>query len=169
MKITIIAKSIAAIVLLGGLVSTASAITAADAANILFMKQEEKLARDVYQVMSTQWGHITFKNIAAAEQQHINALDGLIARYGLIDTAPAEPGRFTIPELQALYDELITMGSQSLEQALQVGLLVEATDIEDLQAALDATREAPIRRVFTNLLNASRNHLSAFNTALSLL
>ena len=41
------------------------------------------------------------------------------------------------------------------------------TDIADIQAALDATRETPIRRVLTNLQNGSRNHLSAFNTALS--
>jgi hypothetical protein len=164
---TSIAKSIAALVLLSGFVSTASAITATDAANILFIKQEEKLARDVYQVMYAKWGHTTFKNIAAAEQQHMDAMDGLIARYGLTDTTPAEQGKFTFPELQALYDELIATGSQSLEQALKVGVLIEVTDIADIQAALEATRETPIRRVLTNLQNGSRNHLSAFNTALS--
>ncbi len=160
-------KSIAALAILSGFVSTASAITAADAATILFIKQEEKLARDVYQVMYAKWGHTTFQNIAAAEQQHMDAMDGLIARYGLTDTTPAEAGKFTYPELQALYDELIASGSQSLEQALQAGVLIELTDIADIQAALDATKELPIRRVLTNLQNASRNHLSAFNTALS--
>ncbi len=167
MKTTAIVRSIATLALLSGFVSTASAITAADAANILFMKQEEKLARDVYQAMYAKWGHTTFKNIAVAEQQHMDAVDGLIARYGLTDTTPAEPGKFTFPELQALYDELIASGSQSLEQALQAGVLIELTDIADLQDALKATTETPIRRVFTNLQNASRNHLSAFTTALS--
>ncbi len=167
MKIASLVKSIAALALLGGFVSTASAITATDTANILFIKQEEKLARDVYQAMYAKWGHITFKNIAAAEQQHMDAMDGLIARYGLTDTTPTEPGKFTYPELQALYDELIASGSQSFEQALQAGVLIELTDIADLQEALNATKEVPIRRVLTNLQNASRNHLSAFNTALS--
>ncbi len=167
MKLTSITQSIAAVAILTGFVSTAAAITATDAANILFIKQEEKLARDVYQAMYAKWGHTTFKNIAAAEQQHMDAMDGLIARYGLSDTTPAEQGKFTFPELQALYDELVTSGSQSLEQALQAGVLIELTDIADLQEALNATKEMPIRRVLTNLQNASRNHLSAFNTALS--
>ncbi len=166
MRIRSIVTSIAALALLSGFVSTASAI-ATDAANILFIKQEEKLARDVYQALYAKWGHTAFKNIAAAEQQHMDAMDGLIARYGLTDTTPAEAGKFTYPELQALYDELIASGSQSLQQALQAGVLIELTDIADIQAALDATKELPIRRVLTNLQNASRNHLSAFNTALS--
>jgi hypothetical protein len=164
---TSIVKSIAALALLSGFVSAASAITPTDAANILFIKQEEKLARDVYQAMYSKWGHTTFKNIAVSEQQHMDAMDGLIARYGLTDTTPAEQGKFTYPELQALYDELIASGSQTLEQALQAGVLIELTDIADIQEALDATKELPIRRVLTNLQNASRNHLSAFNTALS--
>ena len=56
MKTTIVAKAIAAAVLLSGMVSTASALTAQEANAILFMKQEEKLARDVYKTLHSQWG-----------------------------------------------------------------------------------------------------------------
>jgi hypothetical protein len=167
MKMTTLVKSLAVVALLSSFAPAASAITATEAEHILFIKQEEKLARDVYQAMYARWGHTTFKNIAVSEQQHMDSMDGLITRYGLTDPTPAEPGKFTIPELQALYDELIARGNESLEQALRVGVLIEETDIVDIQEALDATKVTAIRRVLTNLQNGSYNHLSAFNAALA--
>jgi hypothetical protein len=92
----------------------------------------------------------------------MDAVDGLIDRYRLDDTTPERVGEFTIAELQDLYDELIEMGSESLESALLVGVIIEETDIEDLQAAIKATKEKPIVRVFSNLLAGSYNHLDAF-------
>lgn len=162
-------KKITSVLLLGaicGFAPAASAVTPTDAANILFIKQEEKVARDVYLVLHAQWGHVTFQNIAVSEQRHMDAVDGLIRRYRLTDTTPAEPGKFTIPELQALYDQLVIAGSQSLEDALAVGVLIEETDIADLDVMLKATRETVIRRVLTNLRDGSYNHLDAFNRAL---
>jgi hypothetical protein len=164
MKTTLIAKALAAAVLLGGFASTASALTAPEASAILFMKQEEKLARDVYQALHAKWGAAIFVNIAASEQQHMNAIDGLISRYRLRDTTPAEPGNFTYPELQDLYDQLVAAGGVSLTDALEVGVLIEETDIEDLRMALQTTRDRPIRNVFGNLLNGSLNHLAAFRS-----
>jgi hypothetical protein len=162
-------KEITSVLLLGamcGFAPAASAVTPTDAANILFSKQEEKMARDVYQVLYAQWGHVTFQNIAVSEQRHMDAVDGLIRRYRLTDTTPAELGKFTIPELQALYDQLVATGSQSLENALATGVLIEVTDIADIDEMLKATRESAIRRVLTNLRNGSNNHLDAFNRAL---
>ena len=101
-----------------GIASTAFALSDTDAANMLFLKQEEKLAHDVYQVLSQKWNHPTFANIMQSEQRHMEAVDGLIVRYGLKDSTPAEPGKFSIPELQDLYDELIVQGSESLVAAL---------------------------------------------------
>ncbi|HEY9171717.1 MAG TPA: DUF2202 domain-containing protein [Verrucomicrobiae bacterium] len=167
MKTKTLSKVILAAVLMSGFVSAASALTTAEASSILFMKQEEKLARDVYQALYAKWGHVTFANIAVSEQRHMDAVDGLIARYRLTDTTPKEAGKFTYPELQALYDQLVALGSTSLENALAVGVLIEQTDIEDLQAALKTTRERPIRNVFSNLLEGSYNHLAAFTAALN--
>jgi hypothetical protein len=164
MKISIIAKTIAAAALLGGLTSNASALTAPEANAILFMKQEEKLARDVYKALHAKWGAAIFSNIAASEQNHMNAVDGLISRYRLQDTTPAEAGQFTYEELQELYDALIEKGGKSLTDALEVGVLIEETDIEDLRAALLTARDRPIRNVFSNLLNGSLNHLAAFRS-----
>ena len=144
----------------------AFAITTTEAENILFMKQEEKMARDVYELLAAQWDHPTFANIAVSEQRHMDAVDGLIRRFNLRDTTPTEPGRFSIPELQALYDELVTEGGQSLAQALAVGVLVEETDIADLDEVLKTTRDRTIRQVMSNLRRGSLNHLAAFSGAL---
>jgi hypothetical protein len=164
MKINIVAKTIAAAVMLGGLTSTASALTAPEANAILFMKQEEKLARDVYKTLHAQWGAVIFANIAASEQNHMNAIDGLISRYRLKDPTPAAVGEFTYQELQDLYDALIEKGGKSLTDALEVGVLIEETDIEDLRAALLTVRDRPIKNVFGNLLNGSLNHIAAFRS-----
>lgn len=166
MKTMTLTKCIIAAVVMSGFVSTATALTVNDAANILYIKQEEKVARDVYQALYAKWGHNTFANIAISEQRHMDAMDGLISRYRLVDTTPVEPGKFTIPELQALYDQLVAQGSQSLGAALTVGVLIEQTDIADLQQAIAATREKPIKNVLSNLLDGSYSHLAAFTRAL---
>ena len=154
---------------LGQAGQTDGAITTTDANNILFMKQEEKLARDMYQALSAKWDHVTFANIAVSEQRHMDAVDGLIQRFSLTDTTPEAPGVFTIPELQALYEELLAEGSKSLAAALQVGVLIEETDIEDLDEALAATQDPTVTRVMTNLRRGSANHLAAFTGALEAL
>lgn len=157
-------------ILFGGFVAVALAgLTATDVQNILFMKQEEKLARDVYQALYEKWGHTTFANIVVSEQRHMNAVDGLITRYKLTDETPTEYGKFTYPELQALYDALVARGNESMEEALAVGVEIENTDIADLQAAIAVTTEKPIKTVFSNLLSGSYNHLAAFTTALAAL
>lgn len=143
-----------------------SALTPAETTGVLYLKQEEKVARDVYQALSVRWDHVTFRNIATAEQRHMDAIDGLIARYGLADTTPAEAGRFSIPELQQLHDDLLAQGGASLADALRVGVKIEETDIADLKEAIGVTREPIIQRVLGNLLRASGHHLSAFNAAL---
>jgi len=97
----------------------------------------------------------------------MDAVDNLITRYRLTDTTPGVAGEFTYPELQALYHELLALGSQSLQDALAVGVLIEETDIADLKETLKSTRERPIRNVFSNLMDGSYNHLDAFTRALN--
>ncbi len=145
---------------------SASALTPAESTSVLYMKQEEKVARDVYQALFNRWEHATFGNIVTAEQRHMDAIDRLIARYGLTDTTPVEPGRFSIPELQKLHDDLLAQGNASLTDALQVGVKIEEADIADLKEAIGLTREPMIQRVFGNLLRASGHHLSAYQAAL---
>jgi hypothetical protein len=138
-----------------------SDLTADETAGLLYMREEEKLARDVYNQMYTLWGQQVFQNIASSEQNHMDQVKLLLDRYGLADPA-LDPGKFSDPTLQALYDQLIAQGSVSLEEALKVGVLIEQTDIADLQVRLAQTDNADIQLVYNNLLNGSYNHLSAF-------
>ncbi len=143
-------------------VSTAD-LSVDEIADLMFMREEEKLARDVYLALFEQWGTPVFQNIAASEQAHMDALLGLINQYGLEDPAAGnEAGVFSDPDLQELYDQLIVTGSQSLADALIVGGAVEEIDILDLQGSLAQTRNNDIIQVYQTLLAGSENHLRAF-------
>ena len=132
-----------------------------------YMREEEKLARDVYLMLYEQWGIRIFQNIAKAEETHMSAVAGLLERYGLPDpAADTAVGVFTNPELQALYDQLMEEGSQSLADALRVGALVEEVDIIDLEDYIDQTDNEDLLLVYQNLLKGSYNHLRAFTSAL---
>ena len=130
---------------------------------LYFMREEEKLARDVYLTLYKEWGAEVFANIALSEQRHTDTVADLIAGYGLTDPVQEDViGEFIDPELAALYDELLAIGRQSLLDALYVGALIEEVDMEDIQHAMDLSDEPEILNVYDNLMRASRNHLRGF-------
>lgn len=145
----------------GFVVAQDSALSEAEEQSLAFMREEEKLARDVYQAMYDLWGLRVFTNIAGSEQQHMDSVLTLIERYGLEDPVIA-PGRFSDPELQQLYDDLVARGSESVEEALMVGALIEEVDIIDLDEAIADTSQEDIRFVYESLRAGSENHLRAF-------
>lgn len=144
----------------------ASDLNAEESASLLFMREEEKLARDVYNTLYAVWGQSTFQNIASSEQMHMDQMKVLLDRYALVDPALA-PGQFTDPSLRALYDQLAAQGSLSLADALKAGAAIEEIDILDLQTRLAQTDNADIQVVFNNLMNGSYNHLQAFTSTLT--
>ena len=132
-------------------------------ADILFMREEEKLAHDVYTVLYGQYDLKIFTNIAASEQRHTDAVMLLLDRYGLEDPVGDNgPGVFSNEDLQTLYNDLIESGSQSLTDALLVGLAIEEIDILDLEEAMAGAELPAILLVYENLLKGSHNHLRAF-------
>jgi len=133
------------------------------------MREEEKLARDVYQVLYEKWGAQVFANITQSEQRHMDAIKALLDKYNLPDpvTDPSV-GAFTSPEMQDLYDKLVAQGEQSLVEALKVGATIEDLDLYDLYELMEQTDNADIEQVYANLAKGSRNHLRAFTTQLSL-
>ena len=137
---------------------------------LLRMREEEKLARDVYAALYDKWRTPIFSNIAEAEQRHMNALKLLIDKYNLVDPVvdPAA-GVFINPEFQGLYAALTDKGGLSLIDALTVGAAIEDMDIKDLQDLTAQSDNADISLVYANLLKGSRNHLRAFTYRLSLL
>ena len=148
---------------------TASALTDDEVAGLLWMREEEQLAHDVYVVLGDLWGLRIFENIASSETSHIDAVSALLGQYDIDDPAAGnEPGEFTNPTLQGLYDQLIADGSGSLDAALQVGALIEELDISDLQVRSAATDVSDIATVYANLERGSRNHLRAFISQLEL-
>ncbi|MCE5254529.1 MAG: DUF2202 domain-containing protein [Actinomycetia bacterium] len=135
---------------------------------LLFMREEEKLARDVYTALYDRWGVSVFANIATSESRHMTSVKTLLDHYGLTDPVAVDtPGVFAEPDLQALYTQLVAQGTQSLNEALQVGVTIETLDIEDLEALLAASNHADISRVAENLLSGSENHLAAFTRHLA--
>ncbi len=138
-------------------------------AALAFMREEEKLARDVYDFLYSKWNAISFDNISSSEQTHMDAVLALINKYGLEDPAADNiPGKFVNLELQKLYDDLIETGSLSLEDAFKVGGAIEEIDILDLQRELEINIDnQDIIFVFQNLMKGSRNHLRSFVKNLS--
>lgn len=132
------------------------------------MREEEKVARDVYLKMYEKYKLRIFSNIAASEQRHMNATRKLLDIYSLPDPAAGKAiGEFTDPQLQQLYDDLMVQGSRSRMEAFRTGVLIEETDIGDLNAAIATARHQNIITVYTNLRLGSYNHLHAFESLLA--
>ncbi|MCK5198050.1 MAG: DUF2202 domain-containing protein, partial [Spirochaetales bacterium] len=145
-----------------------SPLSEAEAEGILLMREEEKLARDVYLTLYEKWGLRTFTNIAAAESTHMDAMGILMDRYNLDDPIKTDAiGVFTNPELQDLYTALVAQGSESLSAALTVGATIEDLDIYDLERLITDTDNNDLKIVYQNLLKGSRNHMRAFDMQLS--
>jgi len=143
--------------------SAAIGLTEIESEGLIFMREEEKLARDVYLTLYNQWDLNVFQNIAASEQTHTDAVKTLLDQYGLEDPmVNDEIGVFINSDLQALYDQLIAQGIQSLEDALKVGGAIEEIDILDLEKYIAQTDNPNIHLVYENLLKGSRNHLRSF-------
>ena len=142
-------------------------LTQAEIDGLMHMREEEKLARDSYLTLYEKWHLPIFSNIASSEETHMTRIKDLLDRYGLPDPAAGNPaGVFTDPDLQQLYNDLMSQGSQSSTEALKVGVTIEEVDIQDLGYYLALTNKTDITQVYTNLRNASYNHLSAFNSQL---
>ncbi len=143
--------------------ASASSLTDVEVEGIMFMREEEKLAYDVYMTFADLYGQPIFSNIASAEAQHMAAVLGLMEAYDLDDPVDDSPiGVFVNDDLQALYDGLIADGSVDLAAALEVGAVIEEVDILDLERFLDDTINPDIVQVYDNLLRGSENHLRAF-------
>lgn len=136
---------------------------------LLYMFEEEKVARDVYSALFTVWGHWVFENIAASEQKHMDAIAALFQRYEMtLPESAGTPGVFDSADMQELYNTLVSQGSLSLGEALQVGATIEDLDIFDLKDYVELTDNLDIQTVYENLMRGSRNHLRSFVYQLSL-
>ncbi|MFZ6015645.1 MAG: DUF2202 domain-containing protein [Patescibacteria group bacterium] len=143
------------------------ALSEEEAADLKYMREEEKLARDVYLALYDKWGQKIFSNIAGSEQTHTDSVRYLLERYSLEDPVKDETvGVFINKDLQKLYTDLVERGSTSLADALFIGATIEDLDIYDLKEAIARTDNEDIKTVYENLMRGSRNHMRAFSRQL---
>ena len=142
-------------------IDTNETLTTSDIAALLFMLEEEKLARDTYSYLSNLWPTNQFKNIKNSEQTHMNAIEGLLIKNN-IDYIILPNGEFKDQTLQDLYNQFEINGSLSQSKALEIGANIEDLDIIDLQNYIDNLSNTDIITVFQNLQCGSRNHLRSF-------
>jgi hypothetical protein len=137
-------------------------------AGLILMREEEKLARDVYVTLGEKWNLPMFSNIPRAEQMHSDAVKILLDRYGLEDPIKDDAtGIFTSTELSELYKNLVAKGNSSLMDALVVGATVEDLDINDLNELISKTDNEDVKVIYEFLNRGSRNHIRAFTRQIS--
>ncbi|MFN8318850.1 MAG: DUF2202 domain-containing protein [Saprospiraceae bacterium] len=131
--------------------------------SLLLMREEEKLAHDVYVTLYEKWGMPIFDNISGSEQRHTDAVLDLLEVRGLSDPAAGlGRGEFSNPDFVTLYKQLVEKGSQSLMDALLVGATIEDLDLYDLDQWMLKIKDEDILSVYKNLAKGSRNHLRSF-------
>lgn len=149
---------------------------------LVYMWNEEKLAKDIYLALNAVYPSQQLYTIATnSETQHEAAMQALLAKYNLSAWEPLNPqasysvaaltaipaGAYTVTALQSLYDALYAKGGASARDSLEVGCMVEVTDVNDFDrdiALVDNVLDA--KTVFENLRAGSYNHYWAFDRGL---
>lgn len=133
-----------------------------EVADLKYLREEEKLARDVYLFSFDKYGEDIFENIARSEQKHMDKMLNLLDVYGIEDPATNERGVFTNSELQNLYNILISKSDSSLLDALIVGATIEDVDIFDIDSFILSATGTKIMNTYAKLECGSNNHMRAF-------
>ena len=152
---------------------------------ITYMYSEEKLAKEVYLNVYEKQAVKQLSNIATrSEVKHIDAVNKLAIKYDLNitlypdTTIPYDEeslnsftnGKFPVVAIQELYDTLYDKGIQSEKDALEVGCMVEVTDVEDLDKYIEQAEKSnasDVLTIFNFLRDGSYNHYWAFNKGLT--
>jgi len=163
-------------------------LDANEASHLTFMREEEKLARDVYLTFADMYPNQgVFNNIATtSEQTHTDTMRDKLAQYELPDPnpdtndLPASIGVFTGAEwgwyFTDKFDYLTTTGSASELDALYMGALIEELDMHDIAdcpavmvdagyndpCGLNYTDENGLINAYSSLIDGSENHLRSF-------
>lgn len=137
--------------------------------SLVFSREEEKMARDVYTALVAKWSNLSFlTNIIGSEQKHMDKIKVLLDKYGIADPVGNNAaGVFTSADIQKLYDDLTAKGLVSENEALLVGMTIEDVDIYDLQQAIAQATNDDIKQTYSSLMNASKNHMREFYAQLN--
>lgn len=135
--------------------------------DLKFLREEEKLARDVYTYSYNKYKLAIFNSISQSEQTHMNSVLSLLNKYGIPDPSSVQMGIFVNQDLQVLYNNLISQSNISLIEALKVGATIEDLDINDIDDFIINTSKSDLLTVYNNLTCGSKNHIRSFTTELS--
>lgn len=135
--------------------------------DLSFLREEEKLARDVYLFAFDKYGEEIFNSISQSEQKHMDKLLGLLNKYKISDPASTQRGVFSNAILQNLYNELTLQADSSLVEALKVGATIEDLDIRDIDLNMSRTDKLDIQNVYIKLGCGSYNHMRGFTDKLT--
>lgn len=146
---------------------TGSATTDSTETQLLYLIEEEKLAHDVYTVLYDKYGARVFGNILQSENTHQERVLSLLEQRNIADPRKDAVGKFTDPDLQKLYDDLIAKGMKSEKDAYEVGVTIEEVDIADITKQLETASDVDVIQTLEDLRRGSENHLRAFNRQLN--
>ena len=130
---------------------------------LIYMRLEEKLARDVYLTLGKTYKQKMFVKIPDSEQRHMDAVKALLDKYEIADPITDDAiGLFADADFKKLFDDLVAKGQTSFKDAMLVGKEIEEMDIKDLVERIAQTDNPDIKSVYENLKRGSENHLRAF-------
>lgn len=146
-------------------------LTEVELSDLLFTREEEKLAHDVYAHAFEKYRVPIFQNASRSETQYINSVLQVMGAYQLSDplNGSISPGEFTNSTLQSLYSELTSKVYISLEEATKVGLLIEDMDIFELELTKASTQKPELIQLYEKLKCGSENHMRAFYNLASMI
>lgn len=154
--------------------------------HLTFMREEEKLARDVYTTLGMEYPNLkVFGMIAKSEERHTCSVCDKLEQYGLEDpVANDNVGVFSGKEFGWYFTEkfqqLTEKGKISELDALYVGAFIEELDMIDIrqcpQVMLETidsiksvsdcgqiyTDNGDLQHLYQSLLEGSESHLRAF-------
>ena len=141
-------------------------LSQAEINDLKFLREEEKLARDVYLFSYNKYQLSIFNSISQSEQTHMTSVLSLLNKYGISDPASTEIGVFVNQDLQTLYNSLTAQSDISSVEALIVGATIEDLDINDIDHFIVNTTKSDLLSVYDNLTCGSKNHIRNFTSQL---
>jgi hypothetical protein len=138
-----------------------------DRRTLLYVSEQEKLARDLYASLSETWRLDVFHTTSGSEDIHADALRTLLARYRLPDPSQGlGRGEFTSVDLAERYDDLIARGRFSPVEALKAAASVEELEIQDIGSRLRRVQAPELQNVLENVVASDKHHLRSLVVAL---
>jgi hypothetical protein len=138
-----------------------AALTAREKDGLLFIWEEERVARDLYASLYDKNNLTIFLDLVRSESSHMDQARAVMEKHGLA-VPPDEPGIFQNQTLQEMHDQLLAEGLQSDQDALTVAAVFEEISIVDLEKELSASQANDVRTVYEGLLAGSRKHLRSY-------